>query len=1167
MKKILIIICLLLISCISLNKVNALVLEGEGDQFYLSETSYAKDEKFVYSATLNFDNSINSQAGGLVFGAEADDHYFVFNVDRIENRVKLLYFEVVETGYKVEELYIDYYIGNDKMNDNEKAMVLPKVATMGFVDLKVIITPEDDKVYAEFYADGIKRFIYGTDREVIDLSDKYEGGYLGYNTFQAKIDFTNVEIGKSDYSYYSEMYRQQYHYSQYNKWNNDPNGLVYYNGYYHLFFQHHPYDKLWGDMYWGHARSKDLVHWEQLPICVFPDRIDGVDGWAWSGSARVYHRGESSEVDNWLKPETETALIAFYTRDSSYQNQVIMISEDEGLTWEKKFMIKQQDLYTERIGSWRDPKVFKVNTGEKDIWGMVVANMEGNTAYFLKSENLINWSPAGEFQIYRPECIDVVYLEADDGTTQTVMLFEGREYLVGEMKYDAAKGEIYFEKHDGTDIRDFIDYELKGKDLEKKKEENEIGALKMDFAWDSYATQTFYIDDPNCENYGKTIAISWFSGVPSAPESVDSGAFQAVRERWNGGGFTIPVELGLVKQGDEYVLTQKPITVDNVDFTKESILEVESLDYGSDSANVLSSVNTHLFELSAEITNPNKEAIEFKVNIGEDEYTSIGWNSIDGYYVDRTHTSDAGLNLAYYRVKYSSYKGLDDTNLSFYILSDNGSIEVFCGDYTVPFYVLTLPSIYSTKATLEVSGDVTINNLMVNEIKSVYDRGDVPSDEGILYVNKDFVRLDLDLTKEDKILYYTTLEAVPTCEIVSGEGVVSFETSKEGIVVKALSTGEAELKITCAGKEKNVTVKVDSGRVESDILFSKDGIIGGNWYLSSEGLIGKQASGDGYILSNTSLKDCYYTAQFDLSNGVAAALILRANQDMSNYVMINYDKNGKIVKAWSPNKEYLNVWVGEFDYANVTLSAVVEGENVKVLINGKEVGNFTLESDILEEGYLGLNICAAEVVFKSITLQVSNYEYNGNKLNFKGNVDQYIQKIVNVTNKNTVIDKSFYTVSGREVYIDENYFKTLDHTGVYEFLVVGEYSTFTIVVDVKTIPSITFKNQELSTGDNLNVFIGSMEVENVYINGELYQDYEINNMVLTINSKAFKEGKNTLKINGSEIEVNVSPLNETIFENTTEQPFNILWVIIPLVVVVLITVGVVVFVLIRKRGK
>ena len=527
-KKILILIYLLTFSLMGVKNVNAVTLEGEGDVFTLTETKYEANEGFVYTATLDFHSG---QAGGLVFGAKENEYYFVFNVDRFENKVKVLYFELTENGLKAEELYKDWYIGNDKMTDSEKNVVNPKVRDIASVDLKVIITPEDDKVYAEFFADGIKRF--GIDNEII-LDERYVGGFLGYNNFNSKIDFNNVEIGASDYSYYSEMYRQQYHFSQYNKWNNDPNGLVYYNGYYHLFFQNHPYNKYWGDMYWGHARSKDLVHWEQLPICLFPDE----GGYAWSGSARVYHKGQNPEMDSWFPNGEGNGLIAFYTRDGARQDQVIISSDDEGMTWTKRVVIPQALVgISDRKISCRDPKVFPINNGTKDIWGMVISNMEDNTVYFLQSEDMLNWEYAGTFNIFRPECVDVVELTADDGTTHTVMTFEGREYLVGELKYDQVKREIYFEKFGGGDVR-YLTIE-------------EIAAKKMDFGPDSYATQSFFIDDETSEYHGKTVSVSWFSGVPGGEASVDSGSFAAVRSRWNGSGFTIPVELGLVKDGDE----------------------------------------------------------------------------------------------------------------------------------------------------------------------------------------------------------------------------------------------------------------------------------------------------------------------------------------------------------------------------------------------------------------------------------------------------------------------------------------------------------------------------------------------------------------------------------------------------------------------------------------
>ncbi|MBR1890955.1 MAG: hypothetical protein IJ811_00495, partial [Clostridia bacterium] len=217
----------------NLNKAFAVgtTIQSQGDTFYLSETEYDKDQKFVYTAVANFNYG---NAAGLAFGAKDGERYFVFNVDRNENHVKLLYFSVNNGVTTAKELLTDYFIGNDKMTESERNYVAGKVKGVDKVQLKVILTPEENgKVYAEFYADNIRRF--GVDN-VIDLNSftvdgvaapLYKGGNIGFNCFAAEVEFTDVYYGVSDYSYYTELYRQQYHFSQYAPWNNDPNGLVY----------------------------------------------------------------------------------------------------------------------------------------------------------------------------------------------------------------------------------------------------------------------------------------------------------------------------------------------------------------------------------------------------------------------------------------------------------------------------------------------------------------------------------------------------------------------------------------------------------------------------------------------------------------------------------------------------------------------------------------------------------------------------------------------------------------------------------------------------------------------------------------------------------------------------------------------------------------------------
>ena len=140
---------------------------SDGDSFVLKDKEYNVEESFCYTATVNFSSG---QAAGLVFGAKEDNYYWVFNIDRYENQVKLLYFYKDEETIKANVIYSDYYIGNDKMTNEEKELVNPKVKEIDKVQLKVIISSEGDGIHTEFYSDNIKRF--GVDNDII-LNDDY----------------------------------------------------------------------------------------------------------------------------------------------------------------------------------------------------------------------------------------------------------------------------------------------------------------------------------------------------------------------------------------------------------------------------------------------------------------------------------------------------------------------------------------------------------------------------------------------------------------------------------------------------------------------------------------------------------------------------------------------------------------------------------------------------------------------------------------------------------------------------------------------------------------------------------------------------------------------------------------------------------------------------------
>ncbi len=122
---------------------------------------------------------------------------------------------------------------------------------------------------------------------------------------------------------YSEKYRPQFHFTSRRGWLNDPNGLVYFQGEYHLFYQHNPYGVQWGNMHWGHAVSSDLIHWRELPLAIYPQRYGD---WAFSGSAVV----DEQNTAGW-QAGAEAPLVAAYT--STGRGEVIVYSHDRGRTW------------------------------------------------------------------------------------------------------------------------------------------------------------------------------------------------------------------------------------------------------------------------------------------------------------------------------------------------------------------------------------------------------------------------------------------------------------------------------------------------------------------------------------------------------------------------------------------------------------------------------------------------------------------------------------------------------------------------------------------------------------------------------------------------------------------------------------------------------------------
>lgn len=1101
-------------------KAENAVVEGDDDVFVLADAQFDADESFEFSATAEFDRG---NAAGLVFGADDGKAYWVFNVDRAANAVKLMYFDYTSGEKVVHVLRSENYVGSSIMNDGESEYVRSRTANIDKVYLKVVVTPSDDGAFAEFYADGIRRFAYvnGSEEAIkLDLDSltvgegddevrlSYDGGMLGYNCFNAKVSFVDEKINEN--SDYTEVYRNQYHFSQYAHWNNDPNGLVYYNGYYHLYFQHNPYGNTWDVMHWGHARSRDLVHWELLPIALVPDRDLSTDvGAMWSGSARVYHKGDSDKIDNeyrWFgncadkNTGDALGLIGFYTRfdNGGNRHQVVMYSTDGGLSWNKRDNIPSSvslnlDGTPVNGGSWRDPKVFDI-TGIAGIadgykWGMALTDMEDNTLFFLKSKNLVDWEHAGCYEVYRPECPDVVFI--DDGSrVRTVITFTSRYYVVCDLSYE--NGNIVM-RDDGEMITSLM--------------QGDARLRKMDYGVDSYASQTFYIDDGSDSAYaGKSVAMSWFSGVPNAAESIESGALQSARKVWNGGGMTIPVVYGL----DGETLTTTPITVSdgNFDKLKTSLIDI---DYAAISDGVLDSVGSRTAEISAKISNPSRTGVSFKVNMNADgsAYTEIGWNRKEGYFVDRTHTEDGGVNFPKpnYAVRYASGMGRSNTVLDFYILVDRNNVEVYCDGFTVPFYILTFASPYSDGMSLTAESDITLIELKVNAIGSIWRENGAG---GEFYVSESSVELGTELSSEREI---TVVGENVTYDIASGDTVVELIPTAVGFKVKALAAGNAVIEVKCGELSRTVDVTVYSGAADSDLTFTAGGIVSGEWFVDGNTIVGKQLGGDGFILAENSGTDFIYGATFDLGTGAAAAIVFRAaekNGKLDSYIIANYDNNGHVVKLWSQNRELGRADVTPADIHNISLSVFVEGDAVKVSLDGREVISVVLGSDEPKSGRFGLNACATRATFKSVLTVPREYEYTGGALEISVGSNTRIDKMINRTLANTEIPSGFYTLAGGKLSIDTAYLSLLPEAKVYTLALTGDKLSMDVRVDVKAVPEYTVNSVSITEGTDAVVFIGNRTTEYVKINGKAVASsvYEIGNYTIKIGAEALTVGDN-----------------------------------------------------------
>lgn len=305
------------------------------------------------------------------------------------------------------------------------------------------------------------------------------------------------------------------HFTPQRNWMNDPNGLVFHDGLFHLYFQHNPLGLDHGNISWGHAVSRDLVHWRERALAISFDDHEQV----FSGSVVVDDANTSG-----LGQQGNGPMVALYTsaRVDGVQAQSLAYSHDGGDTWEK---FEGNPVLDRRSADFRDPKVIRFHGESEDYWVMIAVEAAERRVLFYRSDDLTSWTllssygPAGAVGGVW-ECPDLFPLPVEDDPSRIVWVLlislnpggvaggSGTQYVTGDF--------------DGTRFTPFVEHRCMAGDDESLPELD-----WLDFGRDCYAGVTF-----NGLPVGERIFMAWMSNWDYAhdlPASPHRGAMTVAR--------------------------------------------------------------------------------------------------------------------------------------------------------------------------------------------------------------------------------------------------------------------------------------------------------------------------------------------------------------------------------------------------------------------------------------------------------------------------------------------------------------------------------------------------------------------------------------------------------------------------------------------------------------
>ncbi|SHJ36785.1 glycoside hydrolase family 32 protein [Pseudozobellia thermophila] len=490
-----------------------------------------------------------------------------------------------------------------------------------------------------------------------------------------------------------EMYRPNFHFTPKKGWMNDPNGLFYYNGYYHLYFQHNPDDNKWGPMHWGHATSTDLITWKEQPIALYPDEL----GTIFSGSAVV-------DIDNTtgFSQKEKTPVVAMYTNHDMEAEkagkivdevQSIAYSLDEGLTFTKyegNPVVKNPG-----IPDFRDPKVDWDE--ERGQWVMVLA--AGQEIKFYASKDLKDWELLSVFGegignhdgVW--ECPDLFPLPVKGTDEQKWVLLvsinpggpntgSATQYFIGDFDGKTFKIDESFQK-----------------ELEKEHR------FWVDFGRDNYAGVTW----SNARTAdGSKLFIGWMSNwlyanvVPT--------------EQWRSAN-TIARELSLIKGDDTYRLVSLPVK-QLKNYRGKKVADTDISIAGKTVLTTTQTISLSQTEINFEIPNASIGKYTFSLSNSKGDALKFGYDTIENkFFVDRGQSGQTGFSEKFSDRIAKAPRLSNAKNWTGKIILDKTSIELFYDDGQTVMTEIFFPNAPFESLSLESDTDTfTLNKLEIHQL-------------------------------------------------------------------------------------------------------------------------------------------------------------------------------------------------------------------------------------------------------------------------------------------------------------------------------------------------------------------------------------------------------------------------------------------------------------------